>query len=176
MLARYPDDARLLTLKAHALLQLQRANEALPILEQLVERRPRRCRAETGTRTRLCCSRQLRRGDSIIEEQLDTDSDGSLHMQLARAYSATGQRDKAAPLMAGAEELRKADDERRAIGLPDDHATEITIQSTKTNVPCAPNPVTWCALSSMVPERTHQPNVLRITREGHHGNSVQGEQ
>jgi hypothetical protein len=35
-------------------------------------------------------------------------------MQLARAYSATGQRDKAAPLMARAEELRKADDERRA--------------------------------------------------------------
>ena len=34
-------------------------------------------------------------------------------MQLARAYSASGQRDKAAPLLARSEELRKADEERR---------------------------------------------------------------
>ena len=114
LLQAYPDDVRLLTLKAQALSQLQRADEALPILKQLVARNP------NNPRLKLTLGRSyLQNGNygaaiPLIEEQLPTDSDGGLHMQLARAYSATGQRDKAAPLLARSEELRKADEERRA--------------------------------------------------------------
>jgi predicted Zn-dependent protease len=115
LLARYPDDARLLTLEAQALLQLQRADEAVPILTRLVERRP------NDPALKLALGRAyLQSGDyaaaiPLLESRLDADTDGSLHMQLARAYSATGQRNKGASLMTRAEELRKADEERRSV-------------------------------------------------------------
>ena len=113
LLQAHPDDVRLLMLKAQALSQLQRADEAVPILRQLVERNP------NDARVKLVLARAyLQVGNYIesiplLQQQLDADSDGSLHMQLARAYSATGQRDKAAPLLMRSEELRKADEERR---------------------------------------------------------------
>jgi predicted Zn-dependent protease len=113
LLQARPDDVRLLTLKAQALSQLQRADEALPILKQLVDRNP------NDRRTKLALGRAyLQTGNytaaiPLLGEQLDSDSDGSLHMQLARAYSAVGQKDKAAPLLTRSEELRKADEEQR---------------------------------------------------------------
>jgi tetratricopeptide (TPR) repeat protein len=51
----------------------------------------------------------------LLEEQLANDRDGSLHVQLARAYTSLGQRDKAAPLLTKSQELQKADEERRAV-------------------------------------------------------------
>ena len=113
LLQAYPDDGRLLALKAQALSQLQRSDEALPILKQLVDRNP------NDARTKLALGRAyLQTGNyaaaiPLVEEQLNTDSDGSLHMQLARAYSAIGQKEKAAPLLTRSEALRKADEERR---------------------------------------------------------------
>ena len=114
LLEAYPSDARLLTLEAQALSQLQRAEEALPLLKQLHARNP------NDPRTKLALGRAyLQTGNyaeaiPLMQEQLNTDSDGSLHMQLARAYTAIGQRDKAAPLLARSEELRKDDEKRRA--------------------------------------------------------------
>ena len=117
LLQAYPGDVRLLTLKAQALSRLQRVEEALPILKQLLERNP------NDARTRLALGRAYSQTGNyagaipLLEERLDEDSDGSLHLQLGRAYSAVGQRDKAAPLMARSEELRKADEERRAAAV-----------------------------------------------------------
>jgi predicted Zn-dependent protease len=114
LLARYPDDARLLTLKAQALLQLQRADEALPILKELAERRPSDAAIKLALGRAYFQSGEFAAAIPLLEARLDGDTDGSLHMQLARAYSATGQRDKATPLMTRSEELRKADEDRHA--------------------------------------------------------------
>jgi tetratricopeptide (TPR) repeat protein len=115
LLERYPEDARLLTLKVQALLELQRADEALPTLQELDRRRP-----PGDTRLKLALARAyLQVGHHtaaipLLEDLVADDTDGSLHLQLARAYSAIGQRDKAAPMLMRSEELRKADEERRA--------------------------------------------------------------
>ena len=114
LLDAYPTDARLLTLKAQALSQLQRADEALPILKQLAERNPNDSRWKLALGRAYAQTGNYREAIPLVEEQLTADSDGSLHVQLARAYSAIGQRDKAAVLLARSEELRKVDEERRA--------------------------------------------------------------
>jgi predicted Zn-dependent protease len=114
LLKAYPDDVRLLTVKAQALSQLQRADEALPILKQLVDRNPNNSRMKLALGRAYLQTSHYTEAIPLLQEQLSSDSDGSLHMQLARAYSATSQHDKAAPLLARSEELRKADEERRA--------------------------------------------------------------
>jgi len=113
----YPNDSRLLNLKARALLELQRPEEALPILKQLVARNPGDARTKLALGRAYAQSGDYADAIPMLEEQLQGDTDGSLHMQLARAYVAIGQRDKATPLMTRSEELRKADDERRAAQL-----------------------------------------------------------
>ena len=114
LLDAYPNDVRLLTLKAQALSQLQRADEALPILKQLVERNPNDARLRLALGRAYFQIRHYTESIPLLKGELGTDSDGSLHMQLARAYSAVGQKEKAAPLLVRSEELRKADEERRA--------------------------------------------------------------
>lgn len=117
LLESYPDDGRLLNLKGRALLELQQGDEAIPIFKRLIDRNP------NDPRARLALGRAYQQIGSyqdaipLLEEQLESDTDGSLHMQLARAYVASGQREKATPLMSRSEELRKADDERRAAQL-----------------------------------------------------------
>jgi predicted Zn-dependent protease len=114
LLKSYPSDPRLLNLQGQSLLQLQRPEEAVPIFEQLVTRTPR------DPRVRLLLGRAYFQGGyyaeavPLLEEQLTSDRDGSLHVQLARAYTLLNQREKAAPLLTKSQELQKADEERRA--------------------------------------------------------------
>ncbi len=109
-----PQRPRLLNLQGQSLLQLQRPEEAVAIFEQLLTRTPR------DPRVRLVLGRAYFQGGyygeavPLLEEQLPHDSDGSFHLQLARAYTSLGQRDKAAPLLTKSQELQKADEERRA--------------------------------------------------------------
>ena len=61
----------------------------------------------------------VQRGDSsaavpLIEPHLGTDSHGSLHVQLARAYTGVGQREKAAALLTKSQEIQRASEERSA--------------------------------------------------------------
>jgi predicted Zn-dependent protease len=114
LLQEYPGDVRLLSLQAQALSQLQRAEEALPILKQLVERTPNDSRITLALGRAYFQAGNYADAIPLLEEQLEGDVDGSLHMQLARAYSATGQREKAAPLLSRSEDLRKLDEQRRA--------------------------------------------------------------
>jgi predicted Zn-dependent protease len=109
-----PDDARLLVIYGDSLLESQRADEAIPFLQRAVERAP-------GEPTpRLALGRAyLQKGDftaaiPLIEAQLAGDNDGSLHVQLARAYTGVGQKDKAATLLARSQELQRAAQERGA--------------------------------------------------------------
>jgi predicted Zn-dependent protease len=115
LLQAHPDDARLLTLKGHALLQLRRPEEAIPILQHVVERDP----ANAGARLALGRA-HLQNGNAamaiaLIEGELARDDDGSLHVQLARAYTGLGQREKAAQLLARSDEIQRAARERAAV-------------------------------------------------------------
>ena len=93
-----PDDPRLLVIYGDSLLELQRVDEAIPYLQRAVEREP----AEAMPRLALGRA-YLQKGDfaaaiPLLEAQLGGDNDGSLHVQLARAYSGVGQKDKAETL------------------------------------------------------------------------------
>jgi tetratricopeptide (TPR) repeat protein len=114
LLRERPDDVRAAKLAGYALLQLRQPDDALPLLE----------RASAADRqdaaARLALGRaHLQRGDFAdavrrIEPLLELDEDGSLHAQLARAYTATGNRDKGRALLARSEELRRGSEERSA--------------------------------------------------------------
>ena len=114
LLRAHPDDARLLKLTGYALLQQRRLDEAVPALERAVARDPR----DQGSRLSLGRA-HVQNGSfaaaiPLIEPHLDTDQDGSLHVQLARAYAGIGQRDKASALLTRSQELHKASEERAA--------------------------------------------------------------
>ena len=101
-------------LAGYSLLQLRRLDEALPLLQRAVAIDP----ADPGPQLALGRA-HLQRGDypaaiPLIEPHLGTDQDGSLHVQLARAYTGAGQREKAAALLARSEELQRASEERGA--------------------------------------------------------------
>ena len=49
----------------------------------------------------------------LIEARSPSDQDGSLHVQLARAYTGLGQRDKATALLARSQEMQRAAEERQ---------------------------------------------------------------
>ncbi len=48
----------------------------------------------------------------MIEPHLAQDHDGSLHAQLARAYTGIGEREKAVPLLERSQALQRAAQER----------------------------------------------------------------
>jgi predicted Zn-dependent protease len=114
LLGAHPGEARLLELTGYSLLQLRRLDEALPILQRAVDRDGN----DPGPRLALGRA-HLQNGDfaaaiPLIEAQLANDQDGSLHVQLARAYTGLGQRDKAAALLARSQEIQHAAQERSA--------------------------------------------------------------
>jgi predicted Zn-dependent protease len=112
LLRARPDDPRLVKLAGYAQLQLRRVDEALPLLQKAAAIDP----SDPGPQLALGRA-HLQRGDysasiPLIEPHLGTDSDGSLHVQLARAYSGVGQRDKAATLLTKSQGLQRASEER----------------------------------------------------------------
>jgi predicted Zn-dependent protease len=112
LLRTRPDDPRLLELMGYSLLQMRQVEEALPILQRTVERNP------SARGPRLALGRAyLQTGDfaaaiPLIEAQIADDQDGSLHVQLARAYGGLGKRDKAAELLEQSQALQRAAEQR----------------------------------------------------------------
>jgi predicted Zn-dependent protease len=109
-----PDDVRLLTVYGDSLLQLQRLDEAVPMLQRAVARDP------ADAMPSLMLGRAyVQKGDfaaaiPLIEPRLAGDNDGSLHAQLARAYTGIGQRDKATALLQRSQEIQRLAQERSA--------------------------------------------------------------
>jgi predicted Zn-dependent protease len=114
LLKAHPDDPRLLVVYGDSLLQLNRVDEALPVLQRASEGNP------SDPTPRLALSRaHLQKGDfaaaiPLIEAQLAGDTDGSLHVQLARAYTGVGQKEKAEALLTRSQEIQRAAQERGA--------------------------------------------------------------
>jgi predicted Zn-dependent protease len=109
-----PDNPRLLTLTGDSLLQLQRVDEAVAMLQRAVERSP------ADPMPRLTLGRAyLQKGNfaaaiPLIEPQLAEDGDGSLHVQLARAYTGVGRPEIAEALLKRSQEIQRAAQERSA--------------------------------------------------------------
>jgi predicted Zn-dependent protease len=114
LLQAYPDDMRLLKLEGHALLQLRRPEEALPILQRVVEREPADPNARLALGRAYFQTGNFTAALPLFEEQLANDDDGSLYVQLARTYTGLGQREKAAELLARSEIIQRAAQERAA--------------------------------------------------------------
>ena len=118
------NDARALMLTGYSLMRLRRLEEAIPVLQRVLER------SGTDPAPRLALGRayvltgNYAAAIPLLEPQLADDDDGSLHVQLARAYAAVGERDKAVALSSAAVELQRAADRRasasaqRAITAP----------------------------------------------------------
>jgi predicted Zn-dependent protease len=119
-----PEDPRLLRLAGYSLLQLRRAEEAVPVLEHAVARDGADPGAQVALGKAYLLTGNFKAAIPLIEPRLGVDEDGSLHVQLARAYTSLGDSDKAAALLARSQEIQRAADERsaaaakRTIGAP----------------------------------------------------------
>ena len=109
-----PDDVRVLKLTGFALLQLRRVDEALPILKQAAKSDSSDPAVLLALGRAYVHNGEFAAAIPLIEPQLADDPDGSLHVQLARAYAGTGQRDKATTLLARSQELHRRSEEQKA--------------------------------------------------------------
>ena len=110
----HQDDPRLLATCGDALLQLQRIDDAIALLQ-------RSAQLDTfDPAVRLSLARAYIAKDyfaaaiPLLELDLPDDSDGSVHVQLARAYKGVGNEEKSAQLLQRSQELQKAAQERNA--------------------------------------------------------------
>jgi len=107
-----PDDPRLLTVYGDSLLQLQQLDEAIAALQRAVDVDP-----GYGMARAALARAQVQKGNfapavRLLEPMLGEDTDGSLHLQLARAYAGLGQQEKATALMERSQEIQRAAQER----------------------------------------------------------------
>lgn len=102
LLKASPDAAPLNFMYGDTLLRLEQPEQAIPYLEKAV--RVAAARASLG----LAYMRtgQPARAIPHLKAALETDTDGSLHYQLARALQATGQAEAAAPLLKKYQEMQ----------------------------------------------------------------------
>ena len=110
----HPDEARFLKLLGYALLRLRRVDEALPVLQRAAARESTDPGLELALGQAYLLNGDFAAAIPLIEAQLADDRDGSVHVQLARAYTGVGQRDKAAPLLERSQQLQRAADDRNA--------------------------------------------------------------
>jgi tetratricopeptide (TPR) repeat protein len=107
-------DSSVLIAYGDSLAQLQRVDEALPLLRRAVQLSP-----GDGAPALSLARAYVQKGEfasaiPLIEPGLAGDEDGSLHVQLARAYTGMGQKDKAEALLKRSQELQQAAQERNA--------------------------------------------------------------
>jgi predicted Zn-dependent protease len=114
LLGTNPANARLLAICGDSLLQLQRLDEAVPMLQRAVEHDPTDPVARQALGRAYVQQGNFAAAIPLFETQLAADNDGSLHVQLARAYTGLGQRDKAAALLTRSQEIQRAAQERNA--------------------------------------------------------------
>jgi predicted Zn-dependent protease len=112
LLQKRPEDARLLKMMGYSMLQLRELDGAVSMLERAAERDP----ADAGVRVALGRAHvqkwNFAAAVPLLEAHLADDRDGSLHLQLARAYIGVGQSEKSAVLLARSQELQRAAEER----------------------------------------------------------------
>jgi tetratricopeptide (TPR) repeat protein len=117
------NNSEALMLAGYSLLRLRRPEEAIPILQRVLEGDGADPAPRLALGRAYLLTGNYAAAIPLLESQLAGDDDGSLHVQLARAYAAVGERDKAAALSSAAVELQRAAD-RRASALAQRAITE----------------------------------------------------
>jgi predicted Zn-dependent protease len=112
LLKQEPDSAELNLLLGDSWLESKEVAKAIPPLEKAVEADPKLLRARAALGRAYVEDGQAVRAVPHLEAALPIDEDGSLHLQLARAYRETGRPDEAARTLAAFQELRKANEAR----------------------------------------------------------------
>ncbi len=112
LLKQEPDSAELNLLLGESWLESRDVAKAIPPLEKALKADPKGLRARAALGRAYLENGEAARGVPHLEAALPTDEDGSLHLQLARAYRDTGRPDEAARILAAFQELRKANEAR----------------------------------------------------------------
>jgi predicted Zn-dependent protease len=108
------NDPQLLAMCGEALLERQHVDDAIALLERATSL------DSSNSQARLTLARAYLQKEyyaaaiPLMEVDLSDDTDGSLHIQLARAYKGVGNADKAVELLARSEQLQRAAQEKSA--------------------------------------------------------------
>ncbi|HLH17581.1 MAG TPA: tetratricopeptide repeat protein [Bryobacteraceae bacterium] len=100
-------------LMGDSLLRLERPEEAIPHLKAALARDPKLLAADASLGLALARTGKAAEAIPHLVKALALDRDGSLHFQLAGAYRAAGQAEKAQAAMAKYQELSKRDSEAK---------------------------------------------------------------
>jgi tetratricopeptide (TPR) repeat protein len=118
------EDPKVLTAHGDSLLQLDRVDEAVTFLRLAFTADTSDREANLALARALVRQRQFSAALPLLEWQLAGDSDGSVHVQLARVLAELGQSEKADAILAKSREIQRAAQERaveagkRTIGPP----------------------------------------------------------
>ncbi|HEY2946210.1 MAG TPA: tetratricopeptide repeat protein [Vicinamibacteria bacterium] len=116
LLKREPESAEAALALGETWLKAQQPGKAIPILEGVVRRDPKLLSGQAALGRAYAASGDMAKAIAPLEAALETDTDGSLHYQLARAYRATGRPEQASQALARFEALRKtAEAERQGL-------------------------------------------------------------
>ena len=118
LLKQDPASVRLLTLTGDALAQLQRLDEAIPLLQSAAAAAGGDPTPRSVLGRAYVMKGEFAAAIPLLEPQLAGDRDGSVHVQLARAYQGVGNREKAEPLLKRAQELQERAQARDAASEP----------------------------------------------------------
>jgi tetratricopeptide (TPR) repeat protein len=108
LLKREPDSAELTLLLGETWLKTLEPAKAVPLLEKAVRRDPKLLAAQGALGRAYVEAGEVAKAIAPLEAARETDTDGSLHYQLARAYRATGRADLASQALAQFQEIRTA--------------------------------------------------------------------
>ncbi len=108
LLRAQPASAELNYLTGETLLDLQRAQEAIPLLLRAVNRDPKLIAAHKALARGYLAAGRARAAIPHLKAALAADEDGSLHYQLARAYQATGQPGLAKEMLADYDKTQRS--------------------------------------------------------------------
>ncbi len=108
------NDPQLLATCGDALFQLQRIEEAIPLLQRAADLDTSESGVRLSLARALIAKEYFQAAIPLLELDLPDDADGTVHVQLARAYKGLRNEEKAAQLMARSQELQKSAQERNA--------------------------------------------------------------
>jgi predicted Zn-dependent protease len=112
---RYPDSPIINYLLGDTLFKLQQPAQGIPYLEKAVQRDPHLLAAQSSLARAYVQVGEGPKAIPHLNAALPIDEDGSLHYQLARAYTANGQPQLAQKVLNEYQEIQKA----KAAGLQD---------------------------------------------------------
>jgi Flp pilus assembly protein TadD len=108
------NDPQLLGMCGEALLELQRLEQAIPLLERATSIDSANSTARLALARAYVQKQYFAAAIPLLELEIPDDKDGSVHVQLARAYKGAGNDEKAAQLLTRSQELQRAAQERNA--------------------------------------------------------------